>query len=531
VELREYVEVLRRRSRVIIVPVVLAAAVSAGITLSGPTNYQSATTLFYTPADASSNGPVSQRLQAYATLASSPRVADAVSGRLDRALSDKQVQDSLSATASSDTLLLTVTATSTSPQQAEQISEAAATELISLAGALEPSPSQNGATNSTRPVMAIAQSATAAVSMRPATVLRTIPLAIALGLLLGVIIALLVDSMDDRILRGRQLQDDDHLPTLASIVRDPSGGRVGVLMLDPTGPWAEAFRRLRTRLYPVGGADPRRIVVAGCLPGSGATTVACGLGLTLARAGIRVVLVGADLRNPDLADQLWIENGMGLSEVLDGTAALEDVLQPRSDGMLTVLPAGSPPPNPGELLGSSAMTNLLAKLEESFDLVVLEAPPVLQFADTVILSGLAGCKVLLVVRYGRTRRAEVRAAVQMLEETAVGLHGAVITMVPGRGDERVPRRRQRWWSPSHLIAHADGPGRVPSDAQAPPAGQNSWLGRRDPLPRKGGERAQGTSRAERGPSPGAVDSTRSGSAQADAEATTEGKTAVPVDDR
>ncbi|HEX2809020.1 MAG TPA: CpsD/CapB family tyrosine-protein kinase [Kineosporiaceae bacterium] len=470
-ELRQYVDILRRRWRVVTVPALIAASAAAAITLTGPVSYRSTTTLFYSSSDpAVGNSPVDQRLQSYVTLVKSPRVAQAVIKQLGLTLPVPAVQASLSASASADTLLLDVTASDSSAQRSQQLSAAAAGQLITLVATLEPRATSvlpgavpngaaaNGAADGgagsavtvspATPSLAVAQQATPAVSTRVDTAVRGVLLALVLGLLLGVVAALVAESLDDGVRSSRQLRDDEQLRTLASIPLDPAKGTVGALMHDHRGPWAESFRRLRTRLFPIGQATPRTVVITGCLPQAGTTTVTCALGITLARVGLRVVIVGADLRHPALAGQLWIRSGSGLTEVLEEKVSLDEALQPRGDGLLTVLPAGSSPPNPGELLGSDAMGKLLATLESRFDLVLIEAPPVIRFADAVIISGVAGCGALLVVRYGRTGREQVQDAVRLLEESGVAIHGAVLTMVPGEAaatgaTNRLAARRAR----------------------------------------------------------------------------------------
>ena len=280
--------------------------------------------------------------------------------------------------------------------------------------------------------------------------MRTVAVAVLLGLLVGIVAALVRESLDDAVTSSRQLLDDDALSTLASIPMDGSSATIGALMHDQRGPWAEAFRRLRARLFPAGRLGPRTVMVTGCGPRSGTTTVTCGLGITLARAGVRVLIVGADLRHPALAGQLWIRDGSGLAEVLDGQIPLEQALQPRGDGMLTVLPAGGARTNAGELLGGDRMITLMADLEDRFDVVLIEAPPVLPFADAVIIAGVAGCGALLVVAHGRTTRDQVQAAVRLLQDGAVPVLGAVLTMVPDRdGDTGVPR------AAAHRARHPD----------------------------------------------------------------------------
>jgi capsular exopolysaccharide synthesis family protein len=177
---------------------------------------------------------------------------------------------------------------------------------------------------------------------------------------------------------------------------------------------------------------PRTFVITSPLEGEGKTTTTANLAIALAQSNARVLVVDADLRRPRLAEVLGLEGAVGLTDVLIGRAKLEDALQPWGSSNFLVLPAGTVPPNPSELLGSRAMADLIEALEPRFDVVLLDAPPLLPVTDGAILAHRSR-GALLVVAAGRSRRGEVEAAVSTLSNVGARLAGVILTMLPTRG--------------------------------------------------------------------------------------------------
>jgi succinoglycan biosynthesis transport protein ExoP len=225
-------------------------------------------------------------------------------------------------------------------------------------------------------------------------------------------------------------------PTLATVDEDP----------DPRGR-AESVRQLRTNLAFLRAADATAtggevVVLTSAVGGEGKTTTALDLARSIADAGERVLLVEADLRRPTLSATLGLDPGPGLSDVLAGQAELDAVVRPVEVEGLAVLPAGTVPPNPAELLGSPRMADLVARLRSTYDKVLLDTPPVLPVTDAAVCAALAD-GVLVVVRWGRTRRDEVREAVTMLEQVDAVVLGSVLN---GRRLTASERRRYASYS-------------------------------------------------------------------------------------
>ena len=172
-------------------------------------------------------------------------------------------------------------------------------------------------------------------------------------------------------------------------------------------------------------------MISSSIPGEGKSTIAINLAVSLADAGARVILVDADLRRPSIAEYLGIEGGVGLTTVLIGRAEVEDVVQPFGKTSLDLLPAGQIPPNPSELLGSVAMADLLERLSDSYDMVLLDSPPLLPVTDAVVLSNLAG-GALVVVGVDRIHRPQLQQSLESLETAGAHVFGIVMNKIARR---------------------------------------------------------------------------------------------------
>ena len=200
---------------------------------------------------------------------------------------------------------------------------------------------------------------------------------------------------------------------------------------DPKSPIAEQYRILRTNLQALRlRAGSKTIVVTSSVHNEGKSVTAINLALTLARQEqMRVVLVDADLRKPTVHTWLGLsERPQGLSTVLANGGELNGELVRLASPSLSVLPAGPTPDHPAEMFESAAMRRLLNTLKSQFDIIILDAPPVLPVADPSILSGLAD-GVLLVVRAGKTQRRVVLQAQRLLQQAKANLVGCVLTHV------------------------------------------------------------------------------------------------------
>jgi capsular exopolysaccharide synthesis family protein len=176
------------------------------------------------------------------------------------------------------------------------------------------------------------------------------------------------------------------------------------------------------------------ILVTSSLSAEGKSTTVCNVGLALAEAGTRVLIIDADLRRPTMAKCLSIDGTVGLTNVLVNRVSAAKAIQPVGPA-LDVLPSGLTPPNPSELLGSDQMANLIAGLRDSYDVILLDTSPLLPVTDAAVLAPRAD-GVLFVVRHGKTHVNDVQAAKDALDAVSGRVLGSVLTMVPNTGRPR-----------------------------------------------------------------------------------------------
>ncbi len=191
----------------------------------------------------------------------------------------------------------------------------------------------------------------------------------------------------------------------------------------------EAYRNLRTALLlSRAGAPPKVTLITSALAGEGKTVTAVNTAAMLAQLSARVLLVDADLRRPRCHRVLAVENHLGLTEVLTGVRDLHDLIRPSGIENLFLLSSGSVPPNATELLGSSKMHQVLADLQQIYDYIVIDSPPVMPVSDALLLSTLAD-GVLLVTNASRTPKHHIREARARLEYARAKIFGTVLNRI------------------------------------------------------------------------------------------------------
>jgi succinoglycan biosynthesis transport protein ExoP len=263
--------------------------------------------------------------------------------------------------------------------------------------------------------------------VRPRPVLNT-ALAGAVGAMLAVGVAFLVEYLDDTVKTPEDISRALSLDTLGVIGKLAKGSEELVAIAQPLSPASEAFRVLRTNIRFSSVDKPlRTLLVTSAGPTEGKSTTAANLAAVMAQAGLKVVVVDADLRRPRLHRVFGIHPRGGLTgSLLEGN--MDGRLQPSQVEGLAVLPAGDRPPNPSELLGSRRLQELLKLLTQHVDVVVIDSPPVLPVTDAAVLAQSVD-GVLLVVDAGETRRGVAQHAVDSLRQVGANVIGAVLNRV------------------------------------------------------------------------------------------------------
>ncbi len=268
-------------------------------------------------------------------------------------------------------------------------------------------------------------------AIRPTTPIKPKPLqngliGAVLGLVLGLSIAFLLEQFDTTL---RSREDVERalapLPVLATIPAVPNVERDLLLDSNSKTPAAEAFRILRTNVQFFSVDRPvSKILVAGSGTEEGKTTVAMNLAAGFALGGVPTVFVESDLRRPVIHNYFNIRGTPGISDVLLGKATLEQALVKTRIPNLRVLPAGTPPPNPSELLGTKGIAEIIRHVEKDAEMIIFDSPPALAMSDAYVLAPLTD-GVILVVRAGHTQREGVRASKEAFERLGARLLGLV----------------------------------------------------------------------------------------------------------
>ncbi len=282
---------------------------------------------------------------------------------------------------------------------------------------------------------------------------RNISLAILVGLVGGIGLALLREYLDNTVKNPDDIENLARLPSLAvvpafsspngsssgrlpKLLKGPGGAREGrvelVSHLQPQSQISEAFRALRTSLL-LSQADhpPQVILMTSALPREGKTTAAANLAVTLAQLGDKTLLVDGDLRKPGVSRALGMSGGKyaGLSSYLAGVSTL-DLITVQHPGIsnLSVIPTGPVPPNPADLLSSHRLSDMVSELRRRYKFVVIDSPPIMAATDAVILSVLAD-GVLLVVRSGETPKEAFTRTCDLLSSVKSRVLGVVLNAV------------------------------------------------------------------------------------------------------
>lgn len=510
-EIQDYLHILRTRWMIIVVTVAVAVLGALAVSLLTTPTYESCSRVFVSTSGGSSvsesyqgNLFSQQRVASYSELVTGETLAARTIDELNLDMTPGQLVSKVTATSTPDTVLLDTCVVDASPAQASNIANSLATQLTTLVRELE-TPEDGGAPAAGVRLVEQAQESSSPIS--PKTT-RNLALGAAVGLLLGIALAVLRDRLDNTIKTRARLEAVATTAVAGSIPFDKAFKDSAIV---PFGTGrsssAEAFRELRTNLQFLDVDNPPRvIVVTSAVPAEGKTTVAVNLALALAEAGHHVALVEGDLRRPRVSKYLDLIGSVGFSTVLAGQAELTDVLQPTSYEGLEVVASGPLPPNPSEMLGSEASRRVIAELRSRFDYVILDGAPLLPVTDSALLTTHSD-GALVVARFGHTSEAEVTRAVGNLEKIGAHVLGAVFTMMPvGRKgadnysyyyetDKSAPQQppqpvapgsSQVWHGPD-TASTTSAPPRAPYGSGQPPVDTHK-TGQPDPGASSGGRR-------------------------------------------
>lgn len=192
---------------------------------------------------------------------------------------------------------------------------------------------------------------------------------------------------------------------------------------------SEQFRSIRTSIeLSLGENQNKVLVITSSDQNSGKSLVSSNLALTYAQKGKKTLLIDADMRNPSIHKYVYIPRNFGLSRIIKNKDRFEELNYITKYENLFVLPAGIKPPNPADLFGSSYMKELILKLREEYDQIIIDTPPVLAVADALLLSVYSD-GIVLVVRSGVTKIKNAKKALRLLGQSSTPIVGSILNDV------------------------------------------------------------------------------------------------------
>ena len=249
------------------------------------------------------------------------------------------------------------------------------------------------------------------------------------GLVLGAAIAIVREMLDMSVRNPQTASTLLNAPVIGVIDYDPETKKNPLLIGDTAlSVRAESFRQLRTNLQFIDATRSADVLLlTSSVPDEGKSLTSANLAISFVEFGDRVLLIEADLRRPSLWSYFGVERDVGLTNVLVGQMELSEAIQPWGNDGLFILPSGSLPPNPAELLGSRAMVDVIAELRPAFDKIIIDTPPLLPVTDAALCSAAAD-GVVLIIRTGKTHRSQVTSAVNALNQVNARMLGSILNM-------------------------------------------------------------------------------------------------------
>ena len=248
--------------------------------------------------------------------------------------------------------------------------------------------------------------------------------ALGLGLGIGIAISYVLEKLDDKIRSPEQLEQITGLPVLGLI---PKVSHVNEELADIRSAFCEAHRSLCTALqFTTESGLPKTLLITSAGPSEGKSVTSLAIAKHFAMLGRKVLLIDADLRNPSLHVTLGCENSIGLSTYLTGACAPPEAMQQTEGSNLAFIASGPLPPNAADLLGGTRLVSLLSIGSEVFDLIVIDGPPILGLADTLLLSS-ATSATIFVAGAGGSRKKFIHTAFKRLQLSRCSVIGAVLT--------------------------------------------------------------------------------------------------------
>jgi succinoglycan biosynthesis transport protein ExoP len=429
-ELRDYLRVARKRAWLIVVATVVCGGCALAASLGTIPVYQGTAKLIVVAKTDPDGGVTSayegallsqQLVKSFAQILESRTIAQTAL-RLDpQPFSAAELQQNVHAEPVTGTLLIHLSVQDTNAVRARRLTNSVARAFMDTVPRLQ--------SGSALRVSMVEPALTPSAPIKPRTRLN-VALALLLGLTLGVGLAFLREFLDRSVKAPRELEAAIDSPVIGTIPPFKANKHRIPVAEQPRTAVAEAFRKLRTNFAFLGvDRESQCYVITSPSAGDGKSTVAANLAIALAQTGQRVAVIDADLRKPSIHKLFRLSPQVGTTTVLLDRASVHDAIQHHTSDLPDVLTAGQLPPNPSELLGSRRMEELLGALKATYEVVLVDCPPLLPVTDPMVVSRFAD-GVLLVIRAGVTTRDQAEAAKAACAKAGAKIFGAVLNASP-----------------------------------------------------------------------------------------------------
>jgi len=424
-ELHQFLKVIKERKIIIMLGTLVCLLFAKVATDYTPPVYQTSVKMLISQGRVTSEGqPLGESYQAillserltmtFSEMLTSRTLAERVAKELELPLSPEDLQMVVMAEAITDTQLIQLTVTDNDPIFAKELADTFAAEFIEMTEEVIPASALIN-------VRVVDRAAVPSVPVSPKPLLNLIS-AFLVGITLSTGFAFILGMLDVTI---KEKEEIEQLVKLPSLGQTPSM-KGSLLLGDYDSATAESYRSIRTNLQYINfDHSIKTLVVSSPSVNEGKTTVASNLAIVFAQAGYRVLLIDSDLRGAMLGALFDRLSSDGLSNTLIGLSETESVIQSTDIERLYLIASGPTPPNPADLLNSERMDKLLGFLKENFDLIIIDCPPILAVADTPIVASKADA-VLLVSRFGKTKKSEMISAKDALVKVGARIAGFVI---------------------------------------------------------------------------------------------------------
>ncbi|MDQ0726880.1 polysaccharide biosynthesis tyrosine autokinase [Microbacterium sp. W4I20] len=452
--LQDYFEALRRQWIVIVALTIIGAGAAFGYSRTLPPEYSSTAAVMVIPQRGDSTNELVQGssyvqslVQTYAVLASSPLVLTPVIDDLGLEETATQLAKRVSVVNTLNTVVIEISVTDNAKERAQETAAAITESLIAAVADVSPSDAED---NPAVRLETIAPARMPQAPIGPNTRLLTL-IGAAIGLALSVAYALFRRVLGTRITERGDIAAVTDAPVLGEIVAwRRSYTILSTMLRSRDSRSAESFRALAANLkYVAVDRDLQVVMMTSSAPHEGKSSVSIGLAAALAEAGHHVLVIDADLRRSSVATQLQLEGAIGVTSILVGDVTFVEAVQHSESMKIDIIAGGAPAPNPGQLITSHRLRDLVAQAREFYEYVIIDSAPALVVSDAIRLADLAD-GVLVVARSGRTRRKQISAVLSTMKSTNKDVVGIVLNAVKRNESSPyyVPDTSSRRWSRS-----------------------------------------------------------------------------------